>query len=194
MRQLFTLIFIVGLFGSVQAAELRGFLLTKDNYQLTGYFNLIRYAPSGNLITFTNDFGDVYSIRPQLVKGFGFSLEGENYRFISRFHEGQWFFLRLEEDGRALRLYSLPDGRDQWVDDSMLKLFSVPPPTYWFEHGRQQLLGIPRAGFKRTLRQFFAQSAPELSSVIGKRGYRYKNIPEIVREFNELRSRRRRRL
>jgi len=56
MRQLFTLVLIIGFWSAAQAAELRGFLLTKDNYQLTGYFNVIRYAPSGNLITFTNDF------------------------------------------------------------------------------------------------------------------------------------------
>lgn len=194
MRHIFTFLLIIGCWLSAEGAELRGFLLTKDNYQLTGYFNVIRYAPTGNLITFTNDFGDVYSIQPQLVKGFGFSLEGRNYRFISRFHEGQWFFLRLEQDGKALRLFSLPDGRDNWVDDTMLQLFTVPPPTYWFEYGEQQLLGIPRVGFKKTLRDFFNETAPGLASRIGKKGYRYKDLYEIVLEYNDLRGSRRRRL
>ena len=194
MRYVFTLLFIAGCWASAGAAELRGFLLTKDNYQLTGYFNIISYAPTGNLITFTNDFGDVYSIQPQLVKGFGFSLDGLNYRFISRYHEGQWFFLRLELDGRALRLFSLPDGKDQWVDDTMLQLFTVPPPGYWFEYDKQELLGIPRTGFKRTLREFFRDRAPGLAQKIGKRGYRYKDIREIVTAYNELKGSRRRRL
>ena len=194
MRYIFTLFLVAGYWLTAGAVELRGFLLTKDNYQLTGYFNLISYAPTGNLITFTNDFGDVYAIHPQLVKGFGFSLEGRNYRYISRFHEGQWFFLQLEQDGRALRLYSLPDGSDRWVDDTMLRLFTVPPPAYWFEYGKQQLLGVPRAGFKRTLREFFAETAPGLAARIGKKGYRYRDLREIVLEYNELRGRKRRRL
>jgi len=194
MRYINTLIFLLVFSWTANAAELRGFLLTHDNFELTGYFNIIRYAPSGNLITFTNDFGDVYSIHPMLVKGFGFSKNGLNYRFISRFHEGQWFFLRLEQDGRALRLFSLPDGSDQWVDDTMLRFFTDPPPTYWFEYGQQQLLGIPRFGFKRVVRAFMEENAPSLAGKIGKRGFRYKNIHEIVAAYNEMRRRKRRRL
>lgn len=194
MRYIYTLLLLVGCWSVTGATELRGFLLTKDNYQLTGYFNVIRYTPAGNLIEFTNDFGDVYSIHPQLVKGFGFSLDGLNYRFISRFHEGQWFFLRLEQDGRALRLFSLPDGSDQWVDDRMLRLFVNPPPNYWFEYGKQQLIGIPRIGFKRTVRDFMRATAPGLASKIGKKGFRYRDIHEIVTQYNELRGSRRRRL
>ncbi len=194
MRFIYTLIFILCWSLSAQAAELRGFLLTRDDHQLTGYFNVIKYSPTGNLITFTNDFGDVYSIHPMLVKGFGFSKDGLNYRFISREHEGQWFFLRLEQDGRALRLFSLPDGSDQWVDDTLLRFFSNPPPTYWFEFGQQQLLGIPRSGFKRIVKAFMEQNSPALAGKIGKKGFRYKDLHEIVIAFNELRGRKRRRL
>lgn len=194
MRYIYILLLLIGSWSAVNATELRGFLITKDNYELTGYFNVIRYAPSGNLIEFTNDFGDVYSILPQLVKGFGFSIGPQNYRYISRYHEGQWFFLRLEQDGRALRLFSLPDGNDQWVDDRMLRLFANPPPNYWFEYGKQQLLGVPRVGFKRTLREFMRNDTPGLAEKIGKKGYRYRDIYEIVAEYNDLRGRKRRRL
>lgn len=194
MRYINILIFIILCSATASAAELRGFLLTRDNYQLTGYFNVIRYAPTGNLITFTNDFGDVYSIHPMLVKGFGFSKDGLNYRFISRYHEGQWFFLRLEQDGRALRLFSLPDGSDQWVDDTMLQFFSEKPPAYWFEYGEQELLGIPRFGYKRIVKEFMEERSPSLAGKIGKKGFRYKDIHDIVNAYNELRGRRRRRL
>lgn len=194
MRYINTLVFIFLCSTVAEAAELRGFLLTRDNYQLTGYFNDISYAPTGSLMTFTNDFGDVYSIHPMLVKGFGFSKDGLNYRFISRYHEGQWFFLRLEQDGRALRLFSLPDGTDQWVDDTMLRLFTNPPPNYWFEYGQQKLLGVPRAGFKRVVKAFMEENAPALASKIGKRGFRYRDIHDIVAAYNELRGRKRRRL
>lgn len=194
MRYLYTLILLAGFCTSVLASEWRGFLITKDDHELTGYFRVIRYTPYGNLIEFTNDFGDVYAIQPQLVKGFGFSIGQQNYRYISRFHEGQWFFLRLEQNGRALRLFSLPDGTDAWVDDRMLRLFAVPPPRYWFEFGKGKLLGIPRAGFKRTVREFMRSTAPGLAARIGKKGYRYRDLNEIVTAYNDLRSRKRRRL
>ena len=93
MRHIYTFLLVVALSFSLSAEAYRGFLLTKDDYQLTGYFNLIEYSPTGNFITFTNDFGDVYAIHPMLVKGFGFNEGGESVRYISRFHEGQWFFL-----------------------------------------------------------------------------------------------------
>ena len=104
MRHLYTFLLVVALSFSLSAEAYRGFLLTKDDYQLTGYFNLIEYSPTGNFITFTNDFGDVYAIHPMLVKGFGFNEDGESIRYISRYHEGQWFFLREVEAGRHLRL------------------------------------------------------------------------------------------
>ncbi|MEO0732934.1 MAG: hypothetical protein AAFZ52_08870 [Bacteroidota bacterium] len=195
MRYVYTIGLAVALACSLSAESFRGFLLTKDNYQLTGYFNLIEYSPTGNFIVFTNDFGDVYDIHPMLVKGFGFSTEGTNFRYVSRFHEGQWFFLREEMAGRALRLYRLPDGNDRWVDDRVLRLFSTQPPRFYIGYdGGKKLLAVPRAGFKRNLRDFFAEASPELASKIGKKGYRYKDIYAIVGEFNELSGRARRRL
>ncbi len=194
MKHLSSLLFVLCLSVSLQAESLRGFLLTKDNYQLTGYFNVLSYSPTGNIITFTNDFGDVYSIHPMLVKGFGFSKDGTSFRFVSRFHEGQWFFLHEEVSGRQLSLYRLPDASNNWVDDSMLKLFQTPPPTYYFLYGNREILPIPRNGFRRTLKDFFERRSPALASKIGKKGFRYRNLSEIVVQFNELKGRARRRL
>lgn len=194
MRYVYTLCLLFVLSLSMSAESFRGFLLTKDGYQLTGYFNVMEYSPTGNFIVFTNDFGDIYDIHPMLVKGFGFSNDGTNHRYISRFHEGQWFFLREEMAGRSLRLYRLPDGSDRWVDDRLLRLFSTPPPTYYLGYGDKKLLGVPRTGYKRTLREFFAEASPEIAEKIGKRGYRYRDIYAIVGEFNELAGRQRRRL
>ena len=58
MRHLLSLLIILGLSFSISAESLRGFLLTKDNYQLTGYFNVLSYSATGNLSTVTNDLGD----------------------------------------------------------------------------------------------------------------------------------------
>ncbi|CAH0999544.1 hypothetical protein LEM8419_00844 [Neolewinella maritima] len=193
MRHYYLLILI--LFSSLASAEsFRGFLLTKDGYQLTGYLNVLQYSPGGNIITFTNDFGDEYSIHPFLVSGFGFNYNGESMRFVSRQHEGMWYFLQEEVRGRSISLFRLPKGGGRWVDDSMLRMFSTPPPEYYLEYGQGEFLAVPRGGYKRNLREFLREASPELAKKIGSRGYRYRNMDAIVTEFNERSTRRRRRL
>lgn len=194
MRKLYSIFLLLALSATLSASEFRGFLLTRDGIQLTGYFNLIEYSPTGNYITFTNDFGDIYSIHPMLVRGFGFSKDGTSFRYISRFHNGQWYFLREEVYGRTLRLYRLPDNENNWVDDSLLKLYTDPPPTFYIGYGEDQLLPVPRVGFKRTMREFLSTASPELAGKIGKKGYRYRDLYAIVGQVNELTGRQRRRL
>ena len=193
MRQLYLtaiLLFPLCLF----AESYRGFLLTKDGHQLTGYLNVLVYSVSGNVITFTNDFGDEYTIHPFLVSGFGFNYDGKPLRFVSRRHEGMWYFLQEDVSGRSVSLFRLPRGGSRWIDDSMLRLFSEPPPEYYLEFGQGQFLAVPRTGYKRRLRDFFQDASPGLASKIGKRGYRYRDLPAIVQEFNERSRRKRKRL
>ncbi|MCP9235917.1 hypothetical protein [Lewinella sp. JB7] len=193
MRQLYLLPFLL-LPVLLPAESYRGFLLTKDGHQLTGYLNVLQYSPGGNIITFTNDFGDEYQIHPFLVSGFGFNYHGEAMRFVSRRHEGMWYFLQEEVRGRAISLFRLPKGSGRWVDDSMLRLFREPPPEYYLEYGQGQFLPVPRGGYKRNLRAFFRQASPELAGKIGSRGYRYRDLHAIVTEFNTRSNRKRRRL
>ncbi|WP_116127092.1 hypothetical protein [Lewinella sp. IMCC34183] len=193
MRHLYLLAFLL-VAAPGFADSFRGFLLTRDGYQLTGYLNILQYSPGGNTITFTNDFGDEYVIHPFLVKGFGFNYEGEAMRFVSRRHEGLWYFLQEEVQGRGITLFRLPQGGASWLDDRMLRLFRDPPPEYYFEYGEGKFLPVARMGYKRTLRQFFRQASPALADKIGSRGYRYRNMHEIVAEFNERSLRKRRRL
>ncbi|MBB4078701.1 hypothetical protein GGR28_001314 [Lewinella aquimaris] len=193
MRHLY-LLFLFCLPCLLPAESYRGFLLTKDGHQLTGYLNVLQYSPGGNLITFTNDFGDEYQIHPFLVSGFGFNYNGEAMRFVSRRHEGMWYFLQEEVRGRVISLFRLPRGTGRWVDDSMLRMFREQPPEYYLEYGQGQFLPIPRTGYKRSLRDFFRQASPDLAEKIGSRGYRYRNMNSIVLEFNERSARRRRRL
>jgi hypothetical protein len=193
MRKLYLLLFLC--WSSVAFAEAyRGFLLTKDGYQLTGYLNVLEYSLGGNVIVFTNDFGDEYVIHPFLVSGFGFNYRGENMRFVSRRFEDRWFFLQEEIGGRGIKLYRLPRGGGRWVDDRMLRYLATPPPEYYLEYGRGQFLPVARPGYKRTLRQFFGERNKQLAKKIGKRGYRYRDMPAIVGEFNQQRKRKRRRL
>ena len=193
MRSLL-LLFFIAFSLTASADSFRGFLLTKDGFHLTGYLNVLQYAPGGNIITFTNDFGDEYQIHPFLVSGFGFTYEGQPMRFVSRRHEGMWYFLQEEVRGKAISLFRLPKGGGQWVDDSMLRVFSVPPPEYYLEYGQGQFLAVPRGGYKRNLRDFFREASPGLAGKIGSKGYRYRDLHAIVVEFNERSMRKRRRL
>jgi len=193
-RYLFVLA-IVFCISSLSAESFRGFLLTKDNYFLTGYINRIEYALTGVVIEFTNDFGDQYSIYPNLVNGFGFTKDGETFRYVSRYHEGRWLFLRaLSTEGR-LHLYRIPDGTKRWVDDSFLSLLPDQLPTYWLQfRGQVAFYPVRRSGFKRNLRALLADRAPALAAKIGSKGHRFRDLPKIVAAFNEQAKRSRKRL
>lgn len=181
--------------GAVQAANFRGFLLTKDNYRLTGYINKIEYSLSGIVIQFTNDFGDQYNIFPNLVNGFGFTSEdGEVHRYVSRFHEGRWLFLEAVNNGRRLRLFQAPTGSKEFVDDSFQAYLADPIPQYWLQLPGRKIEPVQRGGFKRYMRELLSEGSPSLAVKIGKKGYRYRDLINIVQEYNETAKRSRRRL
>jgi hypothetical protein len=188
------LLFCIAFCSTAYAANFRGFLLTKDNYRLTGYINKIEYSISGIVIQFTNDFGDQYNIYPNLVNGFGFSNGGETFRYVSRYYEGRWLFLRALESGKRLNLFRAPDGNQRWVDDSFQAILANPISDFWLQPRGQKIIPLQRIGFKRQLRQLLAESAPALANKIGKKGYRFKNIQEIVVMYNNSAKRSRRKL
>jgi hypothetical protein len=173
---------------------MRGFLLTKDDYRLTGYVNQINYVVTGLQIEFTNDFGDRYFIYPSYVKGFGYTRDGETFRYVSRYYEGRWFFLREMVKERQLSFFRVPDGRQRYVDDSLLALLADPIPQYWLQIKGQEILAIQRGGFKRRLRDYLEPTAPALAAKIGSKGYRYRNMEEIITAYLKTYRRSKRRL
>ena len=179
MRWIFTLFISITVLSYVDAEAYRGFLHTKDDIHLTGYINFIQYRSNGLVIQFTNDFGDEYIIEPNRVAGFGFSADGDEVlRYVSRYHRGQWLFLRVVERGRKLDLYRVPDNNRRWVDGATYRYLGDPLPMFWVE-GRGRLMApVYRGGFRRFMREMLAD-APTVAEKIGSRGYRYRNLPEI---------------
>lgn len=185
MKKAFTILAFL-LCASLSAESFRGFLLTKDDYRLTGYVNQISFVVTGLQIEFTNDFGDRYYIYPNLVKGFGFTKDGTTYRYVSRYHQGRWYFLETVESGKRMDFYTLPDRNQNWVDDGILSLLNEPIPQYWIQIKGQKLYGVTRAGFRKAMREYLSVTAPELAKKIGSKGYRYRDIGSIVEQYNEL--------
>lgn len=192
----FSLVFFLLTLAVAQAESFRGFLLTKDNYRLTGYINKIEYSLTGIVMQFTNDFGDRYNIFPNLVKGFGFTADdGEQHRYVSYYHEGRWLFLRSSQPvAKRLQLLYAPKGPKEFVDDSFQAYLEDPIPEYWLQLRGEALLPVDRIGFRRDLRAYLAPTAPDLSMKIGKKGYRYRDLEFIVEEYNNRAKRSSRRL
>ncbi|PHI21680.1 hypothetical protein CEQ90_02395 [Lewinellaceae bacterium SD302] len=193
MKQLY---FVLALLfaGTLSAESLRGFLVTKDDLRLTGYVNQINYVVTGLEIEFTNDFGDRYYIYPNLVKGFGFTKDGQTFRYVSRYYDGRWYFLEILQRDKRMEFFQIPDGDDNWVNDRLLSLITEPISRYWLAIRGQALFPVHRVGFKRKLREYLQPTAPELAQKIGSKGYRYKNIHEIVAAYEESFKRSKRRL
>ncbi|MEO0625347.1 MAG: hypothetical protein AAFY36_16755 [Bacteroidota bacterium] len=193
MCRYLTCLFLLCTCFSLHADAYRGFLHTKDDLHLTGYINFIQYRTNGLVIQFTNDFGDEYIIEPNRVAGFGFETDDRVLRYVSFYSEGRWLFLRVLERGRKLDLYQVPDDRSKWVDASSYQYLGSSLPDYWIRTRGGEMIPMYRTGFKRAMRALVSDS-PELEEKIGSRGYRYKNLREIVAEYNRSSRRANRRL
>jgi hypothetical protein len=185
------LLFVVG---SGWAASYKGYLVTKNNFHLTGFVQEVTYTPGTILVTFANDFGNVYYIHPALVKGFAFVKDNSLVSYVSRFHEGQWYFLEVVSDGELLSLFEIPPTSASWVDGSLQRLTLLELDRYWIQLRQQPIQPVRRWGFRKQMRRVLALRQPELSRKIGTSGYRYRNLPEIIAECNERFRRKRRRL
>lgn len=195
MRKLYLFSFFVLLLSSPgYAASYKGYLVTKNNFHLTGFVQEVSYAPGTILVTFANDFGNVYYIHPALVKGFAFVKDNTLVSYVSRFHNGRWYFLEVVSDGELLSLFELPPTTASWVDGSLQRLTVLELDRYWIQLRQQPVQPVRRWGFRKQMRQLLALRQPDLSRKIGTNGYRYRNLPEIVSECNERFRRKRRKL
>lgn len=195
MRKVYLPLFLVLFFSSsLFAASYKGYLVTKNNFHLTGFVQEVTYTPGTITVTFANDFGNVYYIHPALVKGFAFVKDNQLVSYVSRYHQGQWYFLEVITDGELISLFEIPPTSAAWVDDTFQSVTALDLDRYWVQIRRQAVQPVRRWGFRKQMRRLLSLRQPELSRKIGSSGYRYRDLQQIIAECNERFRRKSRRL
>jgi hypothetical protein len=157
-----------------------GFVLTLNGYQLTGQIGDIMEMNGNHTVIFMNDFGSIYS-------GFYLKTETNSFFYESKYDGKHWLYLQLLFREKGVSLYQLPVDRIQWIyDKGMSKPFSYPVIEYFLDVSS---LGNPikltRATYRKKLMLLFKKRNLDLASKIGKPGYRFQNLPEIIRQFTQ---------
>ena len=164
----------------------KGFLITLDGTKLTGFIKTVSFSKGKNQIHFENDFGDQFIIEPVTIYGFTFEENGETVLYESKYLSGEWQFLKVEKKGQALSLYNSAERQLQFsrTNESPI-VVEEKNSQIWLQFAGKQPFKIHRLSYKGVLRKRMA-SYPDLAIRIGKRGFRYKDLSNIVDLYNKL--------
>ncbi len=185
MRFLYTLLLTLAFSWMLSATDsYKGYLITKDNIQLTGFVNTVSITALGTLLEFTNDFGTTYIIHPALVKGFAFKEGDQTYVFLSRFYKKQWYFLEVKYLGPLLSLYEAPEPDDNWVISLSDGFNNIPAERFWIQKRDGPITPVPKFGFRRKMRKYMGDQLDLMDSDMEKKNFRYRNLLEIVKQIN----------
>lgn len=163
----------------------KGYLITLDEKYITGNVISVNNSETGNELIFVNDFGDYYRIHPFLIKGFVFKEKEQTIQYMSKFNGDDWLFLRVEEGGAGMRLYRSNSTRV--ISSASVTGFitkEVNSGGYWIEMHNTKPFQVYGIGFRGKMRRAL-KDYPELAQKIGEKGYRFKNLRTIVKEYNE---------
>ncbi|GJM34765.1 MAG: hypothetical protein DHS20C18_37660 [Saprospiraceae bacterium] len=165
----------------------RGYLITKNGKKLTGVIGEIYHSQYGSQVIFINDFGNTYSIHSALVRGFALQKGSEVVFYESRYLRKRWQFLLVVYKGEELSLYKGSEPEYQEIGPlSFIHYYQEEPTQFWVENQSFRMSKVARIGFRRKMRKLLSVQAPKLASKIGKPGYRFSNLLEIVDEFNKI--------
>ncbi len=169
----------------------RGYIVTKNSRRLTGYIGEIYHSQFQSIVVFINDFGSVYNIEAERIRGFVFTDEKGYTAYESKNFRGRWYFLRILEKGASLNLYQSPE--EQYsirFDNGILEASTHTVTEFWVEaRERKKPVRVTRFNFRRKMRRLFRKlDAPEFRDKIGEEGYRFGDLSGIVREYNRERS------
>jgi len=164
-----------------------GFVLTLNGYQLTGQIGDIMEMNGNHSVIFVNDFGSIYSYHPRMISGFYLKTETNSLFYESKFDGKHWLYLQLLFREKGVSLYQMPVDRIQWIyDKGISRPFSYPVIEYFLDVSNfSNPIKLTRATYRKKLMMLFKKRNLDLASKIGKPGYRFHNLPEIIRQFTQ---------
>jgi hypothetical protein len=162
-----------------------GFVLTISGYHLTGQIGEVIDMNGNHSVIFMNDFGTVYSYHPRMIAGFFYKDALKSYYFESKYDGKHWLFLQLLFREKGVSLYQAPERRTQLVyENGVYKPLSYTVLAFFldFSNGGNPLK-LTKGTYKKKLIQLFKNREPALAAKIGKPGYKFQDLKEIIREF-----------
>ena len=164
-----------------------GIVLTLNGYQLTGQIGDITEMNGNHSVIFMNDFGSIYSYHPRMISGFYLKTETNSLFYESKFDGKHWLYLQLLFREKGVSLYQMPVDRIQWIyDKGISRPFSYPVIEYFLDVSNfSNPIKLTRATYRKKLMMLFKKRNLDLASKIGKPGYRFHNLPEIIRQFTQ---------
>lgn len=162
------------------------FLITLNGSKLTGQVKDISFSNTTPLLSFENDLGTLFVVHPASIYGFAFQDNDDVLIYESKLLDGIWKFLKVENQGQELTLYTSlerqvrfagPGGSPTIEKENNMQV--------WLQFAKEQPFKIHRLNYRGILRKRMA-AFPELVDHIGKRGFRYKDLPAIVALYNRL--------
>lgn len=164
---------------------LTGYIVTKNNYHLTGSIGIIEHSHVGSMVEFINDFGTPYYLHPALIKGFVF-YEGPAMRaYESKYYRNHWMYLQVQYSSENVSLLQTPETliKYEWVNGQVAAR-EKRITQYWVELSGDRIQPLKRLGFRWQMRRLVEENAPRLARKIGKRGYRFKDLYNILEEYD----------
>ena len=183
----FALIPLAGAFAFISS----GYIITKNGIRLTGQIGVLNQTSELSTVVFINDFGNVYTLQPELIAGFVFRQDTVTQAFESKINseERRWVFMQVLAKGNGLNLYSSvterAGNRRAEAEESGPESRDLRIQDYYLEARGKLPVRVQKIGFRKQMRELLQRRAPKLAKKIGSKGYRYRDIFKIIVEYNE---------
>lgn len=182
----FAILLLIGSQPLVASNPGRDFLITLDGSKLTGLIKTIAIKKKKTQIFFENDLGTSYTIDASTIYGFAFEEAGEMSLYESKFLNGEWQFLKVEKRGLEVSLYKSSERQLQYSGYQKSPTVVQEKNTQiWLQFKGEEPFRIYRITFRGVLKKRM-KSYPDLAKMIGKRGFRYRNLSMIVDSYNRF--------
>jgi len=182
----FAVLLVIGSHPLLASNPGKDFLITLDGSKLTGFIKTIAIKQKKTQISFENDLGTTYTIDASTIFGFAFEEAGEMSLYESKFLNGEWQFLKVEKRGLEVSLYKSSERQLQYSGYQKSPIVvQERNPQIWLQFKGEQPFRIYRITFRSVLRKKM-KSYPDLAKMIGKRGFRYRNLSMIVDSYNRF--------